>query len=200
MLIDIAYNRERAVEYARRWAMGRSPLFADFSAGGGNCTNFVSQVLLAGSGVMDFTRTFGWYYRSLSDRAPAWTGVDELFGYLTGSGDFEGRSMQGPYATLASNRRQVEIGDVVQLANSRGEFYHSLIVSGFSGGDILVCAHSDDALDRPLSSYNYASLRVLHIEGVFLDVPLDECFTSLIDGTALLTVRTLAENADEAGE
>lgn len=200
MLIEFAYNRENALAYARRWALGRNPLFADFSGGGGNCTNFVSQALLAGSGVMDFTQTFGWYYRSLSQRAPAWTGVDELYGYLTGSGDFEGRSMQGPYATLASNRRQVEIGDVVQLASARGEFYHSLIVSGFDGGDILVCAHSDDALDRPLSSYDYSSLRVLHIEGVFLEVPLLESFDALIDGVALGAIRALVEDVREESE
>ena len=49
MLITKPYQRERAVEYARRWALDRNPLFADFSGIGGNCTNFVSQCVLAGS-------------------------------------------------------------------------------------------------------------------------------------------------------
>ena len=81
MLTDISYNREYAVAYARRWALMRNPLFIDFTGIGGNCTNFVSQCLLAGSSVMDFTPTFGWYYRSPEDRAPAWSGVEQLYDF-----------------------------------------------------------------------------------------------------------------------
>lgn len=188
MLTDISYNREYAVAYARRWALMRNPLFIDFTGIGGNCTNFVSQCLLAGSSVMDFTPTFGWYYRSPEDRAPAWSGVEQLYDFLTGSGDFANMQPQGPYGMQAQNRNQVEVGDVVQLANSEGDFYHTLIISGFSGNDILVCAQSDDALDRPLSSYNYASLRIIHVMGVALEVPNERAVQALYDGTSLFTV------------
>ena len=197
MLIEFPYNRENAVAYVRRWALSRNPLFPDFTGGGGDCTNFVSQGLFAGSGVMDFTDTFGWYFRSLSDRAPAWSGVDELYGFLTGSGDFEGMAMQGPFATLATSRREIEPGDVVQLANSQGEFYHTLMVSGFSGNDILVCAHTDDALDRRLSTYNYSSLRVLHIGGVYFDVPLEQSFDEVLGGTSLSALEAVLDNVQE---
>lgn len=188
MLTDISYNREYAVAYARRWALMRNPLFIDFTGIGGNCTNFVSQCLLAGSSVMDFTPTFGWYYRSPEDRAPAWSGVEQLYDFLTGSGDFANMQPQGPYGMQAQNRNQVEVGDVVQLANSEGDFYHTLLISGFSGNDILVCAQSDDALDRPLSSYNYASLRIIHVMGVALEVPNERAVQALYDGTSLFTV------------
>ena len=53
MLIDLPYNRQRAVEYAKKWALSRNPLFADFTGIGGNCTNFVSQCLYAGCGVLN---------------------------------------------------------------------------------------------------------------------------------------------------
>ena len=188
MLTQIPYNRDLAVAYARKWALSRNPLFADFTGGGGNCTNFVSQCLLAGCGVMDFTPTFGWYYRSISDRAPAWSGVDELFDFLTSSGDFGTRMGEGPYASVVRNRREIQIGDVVQLANSAGQFYHTLIVSGFEGNDILICAHSNDALDRRLSTYNYTTLRVLHIDGALIDLPFAETYANLSDGLALQTV------------
>jgi hypothetical protein len=190
MLTQIPYNREKAVEYARKWALSRNPLFVDFTGGGGNCTNFVSQSILAGCGIMDFTPTFGWYYRTINDRAPAWSGVDELYGYLTGSGGFAGQDMAGPFATEVRQRRQIEIGDVIQLANGEGAFYHTLIISGFEGSDILICAHSDDALDRRLSTYNYASLRVLHIEGVLVDLPQEIAFQNLFDGTVLQVIGT----------
>lgn len=195
MLTEISYDRERVVAYARQWALSRNPLFADFTGGGGNCTNFVSQCMLAGCSVMDLTPTFGWYYRSINDRAPAWSGVDELYGFLTGSGGFETeRGDVGPYATVARSMRQVEVGDVVQLANSAGEFYHTLIISEITPNDILICAHSDDALDRPLSSYNYASLRILHIMGAFIDLPSETAYENLLTGNAIETVVATAVN------
>ena len=198
MLTEIPYNRQYAVEYARRWALSRNPLFVDFTGGGGNCTNFVSQCLLAGCSVMNFTETFGWYYRSIDDRAPAWTGVEQLYDFLTGSGDYVQSAVEGPFAMVATNRRQVEAGDVVQLANSTGDFYHTLIISEISGNEIFVCAHSDDALDRPLSSYNYASLRILHIMGAAIELPVEECVRNLFDGVALKTLTAEATNVNEA--
>ena len=192
MLTQIPYDRMRAVEYAKRWALSRNPLFADFTGGGGNCTNFVSQCLLAGSSVMDFAPTFGWYYRTIDDRAPAWSGVESLFDFLTKSNDFSGFSSQGPFASIARTPEEIAVGDVVQLANSTGDFYHTLIISGFSDGDILVCAQSNDALDRPLSSYNFATMRILHVLGVMIELPREQVFTSLLSGEAVKTVTATA--------
>ena len=186
MLIELPYNRQRAVEYATRWALSRNPLFLDFTGMGGNCTNFVSQCLFAGCGVMNYTPTFGWFYRSPTDRAPAWTGVDELLSFLTGNPDFvAANGGVGPYASDARSAGQIELGDVIQLANENGSFYHTLIISGFTDSDILVCAHSDDARNRPLSTYTYASLRILHVEGARIDLALDAFYPSFLDGTDL---------------
>ena len=44
-------------------------------------------------------------------------------------------------------------------------FYHTLLVTGAGPEGRLVAAHSDDALDRPLRSYDYRQLRAIHIEG-----------------------------------
>ncbi len=197
MLIELPYDRTRAVEYARRWALGRNPLFTDFTGRGGNCTNFISQCILCGTGVMDFTPTFGWYYRSVEDRAPAWSGVEQLYEFLTGTGDFESMLLVGPYATLATSRALVEVGDIVQLANTDGDFYHTLIISELRGNEILVCANSDNALDRPLSSYSFASLRVLHILGAMLDVPTEEVARDLFDGISLRSIEAIAQSVIE---
>lgn len=170
MLSLSLYDRERAVAYARRWALSRNPLFFDFTDVGGNCTNFVSQCLLAGSLTMNPEPIFGWYYRSVDDRAPAWSGVGELYGFLCGIGDFLPRTeRRGPFCSEVM-RERIEVGDVVQLANETGGFYHTMLVSGFSGGDILVCAQSNDALDRPLSTYSFAAARFLHVEGVLSEL------------------------------
>ena len=186
MLLPIPYNRRRAVEYARKWALSRNPLFIDFTGQGGNCTNFVSQCIFAGAPVMNYTKTFGWYYISANDRAPAWSGVDELYNFLTGAPDFSSANGgYGPFATDARIAQTIDIGDVIQLANENGDFYHSLIISQFTDNDILVCAQSNDALDRPLSSYNYSSLRALHIEGAMLYFDDAVLSKNILDGTSL---------------
>ena len=52
----LPYDRGAAVHYAHRWAYDRNPAYYDFSELGGDCTNFASQCLYAGSGVMDHQR------------------------------------------------------------------------------------------------------------------------------------------------
>ena len=185
MLVTKPYNRERAVEYARRWALDRNPLFIDFTEIGGNCTNFVSQAVLAGSCTMNYTPDFGWYYISEDNRAPAWSGVEYFFDYITETPLFrEQNGGVGPFATVVE-REAVMLGDVVQYANRAGDWYHTVIVTGFDGEEILISAQSDDALDRPVSSYRSAvTKRYLHIEGVRFEVNDDLCFERLISGTA----------------
>ena len=186
MLIEIPYDRERAVEYARRWALSRNPLFIDFTGQGGDCTSFVSQCVFAGTGIMNYTDTYGWYYISPTDRAPAWSGVDEFFDFVTGVPEFtKANGGTGPQGIDVMDGRIIEIGDIIQLANSQGQFYHSLIISGFTDNDILICAHSNDALDRPISTYNYTTLRVIHIEKAVADIGSDAIFDNLINGISL---------------
>ena len=82
MILSKEYNRERAVEYARRWARERNPLFIDFTGRGGDCTSFVSQAILAGSCAPNFDQPFGWYYISPENRAPAWSGVEFFYNFF----------------------------------------------------------------------------------------------------------------------
>ncbi|MDE6398240.1 MAG: amidase domain-containing protein [Clostridiales bacterium] len=152
----VAYNRERAAAYAKAWALRRNPAYYDFSGIGGDCTNYASQCLFAGSGQMNFTPVFGWYYLSANERTASWTGVQFFYDFLTGN---EGL---GPFATEAE-RSALEIGDFVQLGREDGGFYHTPVVTGFKGNMPLVSAHSYNAYNRPLDSYAYARIRYLHI-------------------------------------
>ncbi len=175
-----AYNRRHAVEYAKRWAFDRNPLFFDFSEIGGNCTNFVSQCILAGTCTMNFTPTFGWYYLSVEDRSPAWTGVEFLYNFLTTN------DSDGPFG-VNEDISELQIGDVIQLANESGDYYHTLLVSGFDGNEILVSAQTNDAVDRPLSEYIYANARGIHILGFRKKTVRCNCFDDLIEGISLTT-------------
>ena len=59
MLIRVPYNRAAAVAYAEKWAFSRNPEYYDFHGIGGDCTNFVSQCIYAGCGVMNYTPEYG---------------------------------------------------------------------------------------------------------------------------------------------
>ena len=185
MLVIKPYDREKALLYARRWAMSRNPLFYNFTGVGGDCTNFVSQAVLAGSCVMNFTPDFGWYYISEQDRAPAFTGVEYFWDFFTGAPDFAAvNGGVGPFGREVQ-REQVALGDVVQLGRADGDYYHTLLITGISGQEIFVSAHSNDVYNRPLSSYTAPLQRFLHIEGVRFDVPFEDCFENLIEGRGL---------------
>ena len=158
----IDYNRENAVAYARKWAFGRNPEYYNFNRIGGDCTNFASQCIYAGAGVMNFTPVMGWYYRSVNDRTPSWTGVEYLYNFLTGN---EG---VGPFAKEVP-LAELEPGDIVQLGRSTGDFYHSPVVVAVRNGTIFVAAHTSDAFNRPLSSYSFERARGIHILGVRKD-------------------------------
>ncbi len=186
MLLTRPYFPERAVEYARRWALSRNPLFIDFTGIGGDCTNFVSQCVLAGCCTQNFTPTFGWYYISPEERAPAWSGVEFFYDFMVGAEAYPNRlSRVGPLG-MEVRANRVEPGDVVQLYNSIGDYYHTLLVSAVEDNEIYVCAHSDNALDRPLSSYvNASGVRFIHIQAALIEVEDDSCFDSLIEGRSL---------------
>lgn len=156
---EIEYDRTAALRYARRWARGRNPAYYNFENVGGDCTNFASQCLFAGSGVMNFTPVTGWFYRSANDRTAAWTGVEYLYNFLTGNA---GAGPFGEEAELSA----VRPGDLIQLGAETGDFYHTPVVTGIAGKRILVAAHTFDALDRPLDTYSFARLRCIRILGV----------------------------------
>ena len=161
----IPYDRNAVLAYARTWAYSRNPAYYDFSAIGGDCTNFASQCLFAGCSAMNYTPELGWYYRALNDRAPAWTGVEYFYRFLTANADDNGvGNGEGPFAVEVGIDK-VEIGDFVQLGRSTGDFYHTPIVVGFSGNTTLVAAHSYDAFNRPLTSYSFDRIRCLHVLG-----------------------------------
>jgi hypothetical protein len=158
-----AYDRTVAVNYARRWAMARNPSYYDYDSLGGDCTNFVSQCLYAGSGVMNYKPTFGWYYIGANNHSPSWTGVPFLFNFLTR------KTGVGPVGKEVS-MDEVQPGDVSQFAGTSARFSHTQMIVKVEKGQgldgILVATHTYDSLDRALSSYEYLKIRFIHILGV----------------------------------
>ena len=173
----LPYNRAAAVAYAHRWAYGRNPAFYDYEKLGGDCTNFASQCIYAGGGMMNFTPTFGWYYIDANNKAPAWTGVEYLYRFL-----LRKETSRGPVA------REVGIdgirpGDILQLSFAGETFQHSPVVVSVgeqpSPENVLLAAHSYDADNRPLRTYEYQKIRFLHITGIRTDT-VHSLFTSSV--------------------
>ena len=162
-----SYDRRAVVRYAHRWAYGRNPAFYDYEEVGGDCTNFASQCVFAGSGVMNFTPDLGWYYIDANQKAPAWTGVEYFWNFMTRSG-----VSPGPVG-LPCELGDLRPGDLVQLSFSGAEFQHTPVVVFTrrpirSLDDVLIAAHSYDADNRPLSSYTSQKIRFLHILGTVM--------------------------------
>ena len=155
------YRRLNAVLYAHHWAYGRNPRFYDYEELGGDCTNFASQCVYAGAGVMNYTPVYGWYYIDPDNKAPAWTGVEYFYSFLT-----RPQISLGPVARETDDLRLAQPGDVIQLRFSGPVFQHSPVVVAV-GSEILVAAHSIDCDYRPLSTYTYTKARFLHILGVY---------------------------------
>lgn len=155
----LTYNREKAIEYAYKYALNRNPDYYNFDSLGGNCTNFISQCIFAGSLVMNYTPVFGWYYISLKRRAPAWTGVNELYKFLTTNLGV------GPFG-IQTEKENALIGDIIQFANSSNHYYHTSIITKIDRGKIFVTTNTSDALNRPLEHYSFAKHRCIHILGV----------------------------------
>lgn len=156
---ELIYDRKAAGAYAKEWAMKRNPVYLNFDNLGGDCTNFASQCLYAGSRVMNPKKVYGWYYYSSSNRTAPWTGVSYLYNFLTGNKGV------GPYGAVA-DAAAMDVGDIVQLGHANGQFYHSPVVVAVKDGEIFVAAHTFDTYMRPLSSYVYDQARFIHIVGV----------------------------------
>lgn len=160
----IPYRRTKAVAYAHQWAFGRNPAYYNFDSIGGDCTNFASQCLYAGSGIMNYTPTFGWYYLTADNRTPSWTGVPYFYQFLTRK-----EQSPGPVA-IETTLDNCEPGDFVQLNFSGAAYQHTPIIvqkgSPATLWNTLVAAHTYDTDNYSLGNYNVKEMRFLHIIGI----------------------------------
>lgn len=150
------YNRKAATDYAQKWALGRNPRYNNYEDWGGDCTNYISQCLVAGKIPMD---NIGenvikkWYWYNDRVRTPTWTAAEPFYKYIVGNNKGSIQNF-GIYARDAEYN-ELEIGDIVQLIYE-GRAYHTMIVTdvileGDYLVDYLICQHTYDLLDYPLS-------------------------------------------------
>ncbi len=157
----IPYNRNAAINYAKKWALSRNPSYYNYDGIGGDCTNFISQCIYAGIGVMNYTKDLGWYYSDPNNKSPAWTGVRYLYNFLvTNKG-------VGPFGER-TDLSKLQLGDIIQISRDGVTYKHSTILTRIDNSNsdspkYYVCAHTLDVLEKNLYDYEYKSIRCIHI-------------------------------------
>ena len=160
-----AYSNNKAVAYAKKWAKDWNRAYGRHTA---DCTNFVSQCVFAGGKTMKkpsgtlplIKKTTNYWY---SVRFP---NGRESFTYRESSsfinvGDFYTYWKQHgvktvQYSTKKKLQNGVVLGNVVQLKNGKGKWFHSIIITGGEKGARTYCGHSKPSLDQPISKISTA--------------------------------------------
>ena len=160
---EIQYNRQKVLDYAKKWAFSRNPKYYNFDPVGGDCTNFISQCIFAGSNTMNYTKYTGWYYINGNNKSPSWTGVEFLYKFLINNKNV------GPYGKEIK-QKEIELGDIAQLSFSGQKFEHTLMIvnieNHFSLAGIKIASHTYDSYNKPIAEYSFQKVRFIHIEGV----------------------------------
>lgn len=156
------YERQKALEYAEKWAYKRNPKYYNFDPVGGDCTSFISQCLYEGSKIMNYNK-YGWYYKNGNDKSPSWSGVEYLHKFLT-----QNKGV-GPYGEEVGIQ-YIEKGDIAQLSFNGNTFAHSLLMietdRNHDLNNTLIATHTKDVYGRSIGTYNFRKIRFIHIKGV----------------------------------
>ncbi|MDD3225021.1 MAG: amidase domain-containing protein [Clostridium sp.] len=137
------YSREKAVNYALTYAENPNSAFKYFdtyNTVGGNCTNFVSQCLLAGGAPMIFSGENQWWYKT-SRSSISWSVASSLYWHLAKSYSKKSYGVKGEEMESVSD---LDIGDVIFYVNSKNQIQHSAIITSYYNDYPLISQNTPD--------------------------------------------------------
>lgn len=142
---NFMYSRANAVEYSEKWWNKRNPVFLSFE---NDCTNFISQCLLAGGIPMDWrkARNEGWWINvAEANWSFSWSVAHSLRWYLLKSGrGVEVKSVD-----------DLQLGDIIFYDfDGNGLYQHSTIIAVKNSDETLVNAHTSDSYHRDYRYYD----------------------------------------------
>ena len=134
------YNRELARDYALKWATSYNKEYYNYINDGGDCTNFVSQVLRAGG--MDFigskknaTSINSWFYYSadLPNRTSTWTSAN-AFNLHFGKEykrvyKYREYRVEDALKNWSDIYASIYVGDIVQYSRPNNIAFHSQAIT-----------------------------------------------------------------------
>ena len=131
------YLRDKAVEYALKYAITPNPdfrFFYEYGDGGGDCTNFISQCLLAGGAPMAYDAWPWWYNNNGTKQTDddtwsvSWAVAHSLYWTLKSRGELK---LAGIKAIEVSDISLLDMGDIIQYEKD-GNIYHTVIITAFN--------------------------------------------------------------------
>lgn len=197
------YEPEKGVPYARMYAMYKDvpedkKLFY-YASNDLDCANFASQCLWAAYGGWlqgddnitireNRKRITGmtgmvpgvWYGSTTFPGPPRWSSVEGLFAYLVSNQSAGPRGVKIAEGTWDMvNPEMIQAGDIVQMVvigYADYRYGHNLYVTqaGSSFSDILICCHSYDRLDSPMSEFSgnpdiYKKMRLIRMKDAYFN-------------------------------
>lgn len=148
----ISESRRKAVEYADRWAgaaadlesgYGYNPDYPNYDGKGGDCSNYVSQILHEGG----FKTGGGWSYKSAA-ASRSWCNASALAGHLLRSG--KGYAIiKGTYSQVFKEAYKLIPGDVIAYQEKDKVVHMAFVVGADSKGYPLVNTHTTDRCHVP---------------------------------------------------
>lgn len=166
----------------------RNPYFYDCSSLGGDCQNFASQCVWAGLGGSNYNLSNAqfpminstlagnsgreWYIYPNGAHSASWTSCYYFRNYLSAGSS----SQIGLYGSIGSNTAAAQVGDILHIRDSNGDYSHALVVVGIHPdatpgaatiNQIYVSAHTEDEAYVRLSEVSRTGVyKVLHISGL----------------------------------
>lgn len=173
--VRAGYSGQAAANYAREHWNDPNPNWCDYTYNGGDCTNFVSQCLLAGGWTQKtgsgYCQDDAWFHKGVGhcwntstvrNYSCSWTQAKDLYRYLSyvSNATLVWMGNQTPYA---------RIGDIIQIKGSNSEMVHSTIVTKIAGGHIYVTYRNaynyDPAKDVAIDLFGYENCYYWSING-----------------------------------
>ncbi|WP_051531432.1 amidase domain-containing protein [Clostridiisalibacter paucivorans] len=133
------YNSDRAVNYANKYVIDRNEKFYTASGNGGDCTNFISQVIWYGFGGKDSSESINAKYMMVPGNtyvegwhANAWGGsrnwesVNHFWTYMTRN---KGLNELGPRVNIVPNINYLYEGGIMQIDfTNDGSYNHTVVL------------------------------------------------------------------------
>ncbi len=156
LLAQASLNRSAIVQYIYYYALTPNKNYRDYSADGGDCTNFVSQALLAGGwGRLNggHRETTSWWYSGgiLPPYASwTWTSADYFFKFINSR----------PRAKAIGRIADLVPGDVISVdynPSVGNGIDHTMLVSKKTASGIFLAYHTNNTLDKSFTEFYNAS-------------------------------------------
>ncbi|MBE6053159.1 MAG: hypothetical protein E7212_04460 [Clostridium sartagoforme] len=153
------YNREKARDYALNWAIIPNKNYYNYINDGGDCTNFVSQVLRAGG--MEFvgnkqsaTSTKSWFYYSadLPNRTSTWTSAN-AFNLHFGKDSkriykYKEYTIQEALDNWDNISTNIYMGDIVQYSRPNNIAFHSQAITDLIDRETIYFSQHSNSIEN----------------------------------------------------